>query len=193
MSTRKIVITVFAVLLIPAVILAVMFEIGFMIEDGFFENYSGWKDVEIPTETETRATIKLPENWNFVVENGRIKIKDSDENVIAVECFEDWQYDYYNGDNRYTNNDKIDINSELSEPYRNLDNYKFMFSTGAPISLHEIIVDSISTYALKFEIMGSVSKDCTYKLFLVFDSNINDIDFFDKMQKSYRWAGWIDE
>ena len=192
MSTRKILIIVLSVFLTPVILFCALLGTIGLIKDGFFENYSGWREVEIPTDTEVKATIKMPENWNFVVENGRIKVIDTDGNVIAVECYEDWHCDYYKGGVYYNNDDELNINSELPEPYRNLKNYE-MAKGGSTVIVKKNVVDSKETYALELCIMDSVSEDGEYILFLVFDSNINDIDFFDKMQKSYRWAGWIDE
>jgi len=58
---------------------------------GIFENYIGWKQVEVPTETESKAQVRLPKDWNFVVENGLIYIKDNDDNIIATEIYEDYR------------------------------------------------------------------------------------------------------
>ena len=193
MSTRKILIIVLSVFLTPVILFCALLGTIGLIEDGFFENYSGWREVEIPTDTEVKATIKMPENWNFVVENGRIKIIDTDGNVIAVECYEDWLYHYYKDGVRYTNKNDLNINSELPESYRNLDNYEYVVGASSPCYLYQITVDGKTSYALLIEIMDSIQTKGDYNLLLLFDSSINDIDFFDKIQKSHRWAGWIDE
>ena len=43
-------------------------------------NYSGWKRVKIPTETPLQATVKIPNDWAFIVEDGWIKLIDETTN-----------------------------------------------------------------------------------------------------------------
>ena len=194
MKTLKKVCIVFTVLLLfPVMLFTLIFGFAWLDGYGVFENYSGWRRVEIPTESEFKATVKLPKEWDFVVEDGRIKIKDTDGNVIATECYEGWRVDYYQGGVHHDNKDEMDINSELPDYYRDLDNYEFVRGAESSCYVYKITEGSVSSYALSMYIMGSHIKDGSYTLFLVFDSKFSDLDFYEKIQKSYRFAGIIEE
>ena len=82
------ILAVFVVLGIIFVAFFGWFQIGYMIEDGVFEDYTGWKEVEIPTDSELRARMKIPEEWNFVVEDGKVHIRDSEGNLVCPRAAE---------------------------------------------------------------------------------------------------------
>ena len=154
-----------------------------------YYDYTGWKVVEIPTESALKATIRIPEEWSFVVENGRIKIKDTDGNIIATECYEGWRIDYSKGGVHYDNKGDMDINVELPEYYRDLDNYKLEQGVEPPCMLYKITDGTVTSYALLMHIMTENSVEGVYSEALVFDSSINDKQFFKKIQISYVFGG----
>ena len=58
---------------------------------GIYNNYIGWKSVEVPTETTMKATVWLRKNWFFTSDGERLYIKDEDGKIIATEVYEDWR------------------------------------------------------------------------------------------------------
>ena len=42
---------------------------------GIYYDYKDWKQVEIPTDSTLRAKVRLPEDWDFVSDEGRLYIK----------------------------------------------------------------------------------------------------------------------
>ena len=61
---------------------------------GIYNNYIGWKRVEVPTETTMKATVWLRKNWFFTSDGERLYIKDEDGKIIATEVYEDWRISY---------------------------------------------------------------------------------------------------
>ena len=145
---------------------------------------------DIPTNTEALGSVRMPKDWNFSTESGRIKIVDSEGNAIATELYSEWIYESYGN---YLDESEVDFNSDLPKAYRNMNNYELVKGCSHPAYLYTITVGSSSQYALKFEIMDKESINGSYYLFLVFDSSINDIKLFSVMQNSYRWGGYIFE
>ena len=192
-TEKRVAITVISIIILPILIFFILGICAILDGYGAFENYSGWKKVDIPTESELTATIKLPEEWKFVIENGRMKIKDDDGNVIATECYEGWRIDHYKGGVYYDNNDEMDINLELPDYYHDLDNYEFVKGASAPCYLYKITYESTTNYALRMDIMDKKSEFGTYCLFIVFDSKFDNMNLYDKLQKSYIYGGYIKE
>ena len=188
-KAKKISLIILSSVVICVLVLFVMLALSFLEADGFFENYSGWHEVEIPTESEFKATIKIPNEWNFVVENGRIKLKDNEGNVIATEIYEGWREDYYLGTEHYDNKEKMDINPELPEYCKDLDNYELFKGFEKPCYLYKIENVGIAQYAIKLEIWDMHGVYGSYMLSFLFDKQYDDTDVFEKMLKSYHWSG----
>ena len=192
-TKKRVAITLISIFLLPILIFFILGICAILDGYGAFENYSGWERVDIPTESELTATIKLPKEWKFVIENDRIKIKDVDGNVIATECYEGWRIDYDKGGVHYDNNDEMDVNPELPDYYRDLENYEFVKGASSACFLHKITYESTTNYALCMDIMDKKSVEGTYCLFIVFDSKFDNMTLYDKLQKSYLYGGYIKE
>ena len=188
---KFIAISVIVIVLMPVIILSALAVGALASEYGFFENYSKWKEVEIPTETELRATVKIPKKWDLVVENGRIKIKDEGGNVIATECYADWVDYYYENGIWYGKFEEVDVNEEIPEPYRNFNGYELEHGSSTGCYLYKITVDSKTSYALEMHIMDRYDVEGDFYLFLLFDSEIDDKKLYKKIQKSYSFGGYI--
>ena len=64
---KFIVISAIVIALMPAIILPALAVGALASEYGFFENYSKWKEVEIPTETELRATLQYLQTEQAII------------------------------------------------------------------------------------------------------------------------------
>lgn len=188
---KALITTLIIIFLLTVIFISVVVGVYLAETTELFENYLDWKKVEIPTESELRATVKIPKNWDFIVENGRIKLKDNSGNVIAVECYEGWSYDYYENGVRHSNYDEIDVNKDLPEPYRDLDSYELEYGSSSSCYLYKITVDSVTSYALEMYIMDKSNAEGSYYLLLLFDSEIDDKSFYKKIQKSYHFGGFV--
>ena len=62
--------------------------IGFFCSSPDYSNL-GWRKVEVPTNTGVRATIQMPQEWDFRVEKGWVKIIDTTtDQLIAEQMYE---------------------------------------------------------------------------------------------------------
>ena len=193
MVKRIIIITVITVIILPIVALLALGIFAYMSDTGMLLDYSGWQEKQIPTESELIATVKLPLEWSFVTENGRIIIKDNEGKVIATELFEGWYYNYDKGGVHYSNIDELDINSELPKPYTDVLDYELVKGSSSPCYLYKISAYDCEAYALNMNIMDRYDEEGAYCLFLVFDKSVSDMETYDKLQKSFRWGGFIEE
>lgn len=183
--------TVILVSLASLILLSLIIFGAYVIMDGYgiFENYDGWRQVTIPTDTELQATVKLPDEWSFVDENGRLKIKDTSGSVIAEECYSEWRIDYYQNDVHYDNRTELDLNEELGSYWCELDNYESIKNASSGCHLYMADDGREKRYALRMFIMDIESKEGDYELFLVFNSRIDSEELFEKIQKSYVSGG----
>ena len=174
--------TIIMALLVSIVVPSVLLSIGFMIENGVFEDYTGWKEVEIPTDSELRARMKIPEEWNFVVEDGKVHIRDSEGNLVATEVYEG-----------YDRGEK-DFNENLTPEMLDLDSYEFVLGGENPCFLYKIETDNEVKYFLEMYIMSRTStapKIGHICLMMMFEENVDIAGLYPKIQKSYRYGGLI--
>lgn len=190
-KTLKILLIIFSAQLTFFLVCCFLIHLSFLDADGFFENYSDWHEVEIPTESNLKPTVKLPNEWNFVIENDRLKIKDKEGNVIATEVYEGWRINHFLGSTKYDNKDQMDINPELPEYYQDLGSYELFTSIEKPCWIYKIESDGVTQYAINVNILSMYSVQGDYELFLLFDEQFTDIAFFKKILKSYFWVGYI--
>ena len=153
---------------------------------GYLENYSGWKKATVPTDTELQATVKIPKEWEFVIENDIIKIVDADGKTIATEIYSEWR-----SYGSTLDESKVKFNPELDKEYHNLDNYNFVSGSSSSCTLFEITKGTQRNYAVEMFIMCNDSTESFYYLFLLFDSSIDNITTYEKIQKSFRHGGRI--
>lgn len=181
-----IVLIVISVLLTPAVIIGIAVLDGY----GFFEYYGGWSRVDVPTDTDLIATVKLPDEWSFSKSNGKIYIIDNNGDIVATEIYEGIRINHYKGQVHYDNYDEIVVNSDLVAPYNKLDNYEFIRGADS-CYLYGIKENGHTRYAILMEIYAGDNFDGDYSLFLLFENGTLDENIFRKMQKSFRWGGYI--
>ena len=55
----KALVAIFVLIIVATIVSGV---IHFLTSIGFFENYSGWSEEEVITDTDIRATVKLPDD-----------------------------------------------------------------------------------------------------------------------------------
>ena len=151
--------------------------------------YHGWRTVEIPTEGEYRSTIKLPEEWDFTCEDGRLYIKDTNGNTIATEIFEGQRINYNRGKQHFDNKDELDINPALSYPFSDVDCYELARMHDNGSRLRSITVDGVVSYALYMPIYSMEGYEGVYALLMLFNDTTVDESTLIKIQRSYNWAG----
>lgn len=164
-------------------------------DDGIYNNYSDWKQVEVPTDSTPKAKVRLPEDWYFFSDGERIYIKDEDGKIIATEVYEDWRISYTvsyqdGTKEKFDNKDEIDINKNLPKELQDLDAYKPYRVGEGSCYLYKAETEERDYYALIMVVVMSNKKN--YNLMLVFnDDTVSDKDF-KKIQLSYRYGGFVE-
>ena len=148
----------------------------------------GMSKREIPTDTSKKATVYLPENWEFVVDDEIIYIKDGDK-VVAREVYEEWREKYYLDGTYYDNKDELNINPELSECFKDLNNYEAIEDDIYACDIYKITDGDIERYAIYFTVTNSPVRNGAHVLFLLFENEYSDIKVLQKITKTYKWGG----
>lgn len=162
-------------------IIAIVFVILLVfVGEKAFVNYIGWGKHDIPTDTKQVATIRLPKEWDFAIQNGRIVVLNEDGEIAARECYSEWA------------GDDFDLNNDLDDHFLNLENYELV--SGGSNSCHIYsITDEFGNknYALWMGITSSADGG-NYNTLLVFE-RCYDKNIIEKIQKSYKWGGFAEE
>ena len=160
----------------------------------FIDNHDidGWVEVEIPTDTVLKANVKLPEDWSFIEENGKIYIKDESDNTIATELYCEWYQDCYIGSNHYSNVDKLQFNEELPENFKNLEGYDVCVGGSTGANAYKIMLNDTNRYAISFRIMSSLQIDGDYVLMMIFEDGFDDETVLSKIVYSFEYGGHYD-
>lgn len=148
----------------------------------------GMSKREIPTDTSKKATVYLPENWEFVVDDEIIYIKDGDK-VVATEVYNEWRVKYYLEGTHYDNKDELSINPELSENLKDLSNYEVIEDDIFACDIYKIVDGDVERYAIYFTITNSPKRNGAHVLFLLFESEYSDMQVLRKITKTYTWGG----
>ena len=152
----------------------------------------GMTEHEIPTDTERKATVYLPDNWKFAVEDGIIYIKDGDK-IVAREVYEEWRIKYYLEGMHYDNKDELNINPELSENLKDLSNYEVIEDDIFACDIYEVVDGDAVRYAIYFTVTNSPVRNGAHVLFLLFESEYSNIKILQKITKTYKWGGMTAE
>ena len=180
---------ILAILIILYIVIgAALFIFVLLSENGVFENYSGYKTVDVPTDTETKATIKLPEKWSFDVINGRVYIKDQNGNVIASEIYEDW-YKVRNEDGeKYDNLTEISINESYVDFYNQYNYLDLIYANHGSCRVKKYISHN-EEVAYILEIDVYFSEKGNYQLVMILENEYfeNNENIFKKIVLSHRY------
>ena len=143
--------------------------IGFSCSSPDYSNL-GWRRVEVPTNTGVRATIQMPQEWDFRVEKGWVKIIDTTTDQLIAEQMYEERKEYenqfvsllvYNNDIPYDLRLHQDGKLNTQYKYMNIE-YKSMgeflyqnTNTEEPLYVAEIhLGDYIYSYGERYNING---------------------------------------
>ena len=117
---------VFLPLIVMGIICGVFYAILYInlgIENGDFLDYNGYQSIELPTNTASHATIKIPNAWEIKTESGWVKIIDSNtKKVIGEQIYENRSPDWIGGvepqPSTYVYNDGIKLDITNKDKYK---------------------------------------------------------------------------
>lgn len=85
-------------------------------------NDRGWKKVKIPTDGLLQGTVKIPDNCEFVLEDGIVKLVNNDSKEVYAEQI---AAGYYEGKEITDNEQKI-VNNKLDDSFFVESNYTYV-------------------------------------------------------------------
>lgn len=157
-------------------------------------NYTNWKKVEIPTQSEYKGTIKIPNHYEIIDEDGIISLIDIDTNeIVAEQVYQEWRMNGHKGNQQINNWDELEFKSNISDlDIKNQECYSF--DRGYSNAVYTYIYDDgvNKRYCLQFDIYADDDPIHIgdFSLLLIFKDNI-EYELIDKIAQSYRWGGFI--
>lgn len=101
-------------------------------------DYTNWKKVEIPTDTPLKGTIKIPNEWEFISEDGIVTLLDQENNrIVAKQIFQDWRWSGRIGKTEVDNWDDLTFKSNIDDvDFKNEDYYTFIKGQSRPAYIY---------------------------------------------------------
>lgn len=152
-------------------------------------NYNGWKKVEIPTNSEIKATIKIKEEWEFIAENNIITLLDKKSDTIIAEQIFQGVVNNPNGETTDNDNRNFVVNTSLSYDYKNKDNYEFFGGNSHSVWVWKYNDGTNELYLIGFHIYLDFTYG-HYDLAFFWYEDIETEDYY-RFIDSYRFAGEI--
>ncbi len=144
---------------------------------GCASEYSGFREIKIPDES--IGTVMLPDNWNFITDNGWLYIEDSETgDIIAFQHSRGLHY--WIASEEY---DEREFNPSYEYEKIGVIDYITGNSNLSNCSLGEYIID-VENIQL-YEIYFTSGQDYHYSIFFVFISDEIDLKILEKISKSY--------
>ncbi len=167
-------------------------------------NYEGWEKVEIPTDTPLKGKIKIPQEWEFISEDGIITlINQTNNTIIAEQVYQEWRFIGWHGKTSVDNWDDLKFKTNLDDvDYKNEDYYEFTRNNSSGAYIYTFNDGVVNRLCLSMEIYLDLAHPaCDSKtgvdfggfyLLLMFDEFI-DIETIQQMADSYIFGGTINQ
>ena len=160
-----------------------------------FGKYVDWHEVEIPTKTPLRATVKIPDHWTFVNQDGWL-------NIVNIETGEIIAEEWIKGGCKQSRNSQLysivnweeltfNPNATIAPSERSDLDLKYGGSNSAYI--YKFAKESLEPFTLiSLEIFYVLDgQDPSEYLYLVFRDDI-DYETIKQMAESYSWGGVLE-
>ena len=150
-------------------------------------NY-GFYETVIPTDTDVKAKIKLPNEWEIIEENNIIKIVNRSDNKVIAEQIAAG-YRKIIDEKIFDKSDPLMFNETISYDITNPSNYTFTKGYSNAVYKYSFNYEQQSIMVLDFRIFY-LSDGSEYRLILM----VYDEENYEKMEKSisfYRFGGYI--
>ena len=92
--------------------------------------YKGYYETKIPTDSTLRGTIKIPNEWEFITEDGVVKLIDKETKEVIAEQIVQGHFELISNidGKRIYNNDKLTFNECIKYDIKNPNNYEYLFT-----------------------------------------------------------------
>ena len=154
-------------------LLLILYLSGCGLGIGHDGDYEGFYSTKIPTDSILRGTIKIPNKWEFITEDGIIKLINKDtKKVIAEQIVQGHMNFSHKPDINYVdpvfaNIDNLTFNQNINFDIKNVEKYDYIKGYSNAIEYYEFKDEEKNYVVLKFEIYDDKNLN-PYYLFLFF-------------------------
>jgi len=170
----------------------ILFLSGCRLFDFYDENYEGFYTTKIPTNSTLRGTIKIPNEWEFIIDDGIITLINKDtKEVIAEQIVQGYVSSIYK------NNDWLYIGNDLS--FNNKYEVEYAIKVNENYDRVKIYSNSIEKYifsddkelfcVLKINAYINREKGDYILLLRLYDEQYEDV--IEKIINSYCFGGTL--
>jgi hypothetical protein len=162
-------------------------------------DYQGFQKVVIPTDSELRGTIYIPEEWKFITEDGIIKLINGTTNEVYAEQIVQGVMDFSGLsakdclDNIFPNTDNLLFNTNIGYDIGNGEKYEHISINSNSTEQLKFTENDQSFNVCRFLIYHnhtSAKDSADYYLMLFFYPNIEE-STLQRIMYSYKFGGFL--
>lgn len=168
----------------------------------YFHNlyYQGFQKVVIPTNSELRGTIYIPEGWKFITEDGVIKLINATTNEVYAEQIYQGSLGEFEEESKeesipkiepFEDAEKISFNNDISYDVKNKERYDLTRLCSNSVCQFDFTEGDQTFKALRFGIYEDPDQTNDYYLLLLCYPNIDD-QLLQKISYSYTFGGFLE-
>ena len=171
----------------------------FAVDYSCFNYYDGYREVAIPTDSELKGTIKIPEDWEFITEDGVIKLINRTTNEVYAEQIVQGVMDFSGLsakdclDNIFPNTDNLLFNTNIGYDIGNGEKYEHISINSNSTEQLKFTENDQSFNVCRFLIYHnhtSAKDSADYYLMLFFYPNIEE-STLQRIMYSYKFGGFL--
>ena len=158
---------------------------------GYFTRYKDYYETEVPTNSRLRGTIKIPKKWDFIIDNGIVKLVDKTSNEVMAEQIVQGHLEVIGNENGYKiwNHEKLIFNENLPYDIKNPEKYEYVKGYSNAIYKHKFTDENKSFTVLDMASYYDKYLSNYYLILLIYDCFEEDI--LENVILSYSFGGTI--
>lgn len=168
----------------------IIFTIIFILLFNIFGcRYKGYYEAKIPTDSTLRGTIKIPNEWEFITEDGIVKLINKDTKEVIAEQIVQGHFELVGNidDNKIWNEDKLKFNDCLEYDIKNSNNYEYVKGYSNAIYRYSYSEDNQVFDVLDIGIYYDHNLSDYYLMLIIYE-DIEE-EKLEKIIKSYSFGG----
>ena len=152
--------------------------------------YKGYYETKIPTDSTLRGSIKIPNEWEFITEDGVVKLIDKETKEVIAEQIVQGHFEHKKIDgNRIYNEDKLTFNEHIKYDIKNPNNYEYVMGYSNAVYKYKYSENNQVFDVFKIRIYNDHDLS-NYYLMLIIYADI-EAEKLEKIIKSYGFGGTL--
>ena len=153
--------------------------------------YKGYYETKIPTDSTLRGSIKIPNEWEFITEDGVVKLIEKETKEVIAEQIVQGHFELISNidGNKIFNNDKLTFNECIKYDIKNPNNYEFVMGYSNAVYKYKYSENNQVFDVLDIGIYYDHDLS-DYYLMLIIYADIEE-EKLEKIIKSYSFGGTL--